>query len=60
VEEVDAENFIVHAFQRGTGRGSGLQVTQESWYLFTLGDGDLITRLHLYGSRDEALTAARS
>jgi ketosteroid isomerase-like protein len=59
IEEVDEHNILVHVHQSGRGRGSGLEVSQRIIYLFTVRDG-LASRLHLYGSREEALAAARS
>ena len=59
IEQVDAENVLVHTHQWGRGKGSGLQVEQNAVYLFTVRDG-LAVRLHLYADRESALAAARS
>ena len=59
IEEVDDENVLIHARQRGRGKGSGLEVEQNGIYLFTMREG-LATRLHLYADRESALAAARS
>jgi ketosteroid isomerase-like protein len=59
VEELDEENVLVHVNQTGRGRGSGVEVTQTVTYLFTVRD-DLLTRLHLYADREEALAAWES
>lgn len=59
VEQVDDENFLVHVHQSGRGRGSGVEVSQQVTYLFTIRD-DLIRRLHIYPDRESALAAARA
>jgi ketosteroid isomerase-like protein len=58
VEEVDQHNLLVISRQKGEGKGSGLEVTQTVVYLFTIDDAGLITRLHLYPTREAALAAA--
>jgi uncharacterized protein len=60
IEQVDERNVLIPSVQRGRGKGSGLEVTQEAVYLFTIGDDGLVTRLHLYPDREAALAAARS
>ncbi len=59
VEEVDEENILVHSVQHGRGKGSGVEVSQEGVYLFTVRDG-LLVRLHLYATREQALEAIRA
>jgi hypothetical protein len=56
---VDDENVLVHSVQYGRGKGSGVEVSQGGVYLFTIRDG-LVTRLHLYATREAGLAAARS
>ena len=58
-EPMDDHNVLVHVTQSARGRGSGVEVSQNVTYLFTLHDG-LASRLHLYPDRESALAAARS
>lgn len=59
LEPVDDENVLVFVHQSGRGRGSGLQVSQDVVYLFTLREGKAV-RLHLYADRESALKALES
>jgi ketosteroid isomerase-like protein len=59
IEELDAENILVHVLQSGRGRGSGVEVSQRVTYLFTVRDG-YAARLHIYADRDSAVAAAGS
>ena len=57
-EMIDAgENVIVHHRMRGRGRDSGVAVDLVLFQVVAVRDGQL-TRMHDYGTRDEALQAA--
>lgn len=58
VEAIDDEHVVAAVTQRGRGRGSGLEVTQDGLaYLVTIRDGK-VRRLFLYPNRAAALAAA--
>jgi ketosteroid isomerase-like protein len=59
IEPVGARHVIVTALQRGTGKGSGIEVELRVYYMFELQNG-VATRYHLYPEREPALEAARA
>jgi len=57
-ELIDAGDVVVALVrQSGRGRGSGVEVEQETATVFTV-EGGKITRIEAYGGRREALRAA--
>ena len=56
-ELVGEAHVITHAKQRGVGRGSGIPVEMEVWFLNEVRDGRFLA-LHLYPSHEQALEAA--
>jgi len=56
--DVDDSLMVVRVRVKGTGRGSGVEVTNENAYLFETRGGKC-TRFHLYATREKALAAAR-
>jgi ketosteroid isomerase-like protein len=59
IEPVGARHVIVTALQRGTGKGSGVEVELLVYYMFEMRDG-VAVRYHLYPDREQALEAARA
>lgn len=59
MELVTENSAIVTVRQRGVGAGSGVEVELEVFHVWELRDG-LVSRLHLYATRDDALAAAKS
>jgi ketosteroid isomerase-like protein len=58
VEAVGQRCVIVDVRQRGTGRGSGVEVDREISMLCEISDGRMC-RFHLYATHERALTVAR-
>ena len=56
-EAVGDRHVIVDARQRGTGRGSGVEVDREVSMLVEIREGR-IARFHIYATREGALAAA--
>ena len=62
IEVLDAapigrSHVITHAKQHGVGRGSGVRVEMEAWYVTEVRGGKFVS-LHLYPSYAEALDVA--
>jgi ketosteroid isomerase-like protein len=58
VEPVGQRHVVVDAHQRGTGRGSGIEVDREVSMLCEIRDGRLV-RFHIYSTHERALAVAR-
>jgi ketosteroid isomerase-like protein len=57
LEPLGEHHVIADMRQRGTGKGSGIQVELRVFYMFELHDG-VATRYHLYPDREQAEAAA--
>ena len=57
-EFIDAgDHVVVRVHQTGKGEASGVPITSEYWFVYTIDDGKAV-RLDLYADRAEALEAA--
>jgi len=58
--EALGDRYVVgRILQRGKGRGSGVEISMETTYLFDFRDGRL-ARFQVYPDREQALAAARA
>ena len=57
-EPVGRRHIVLDAHQRGTGRGSGVEVEREVSMLFEFRDARLV-RFHIYPTHERALAVAR-
>ena len=55
---VHGDKVLVYADFHGVGAGSGIELTQSGYQLWTIGDG-LAVKVQIFFDRDEALAAAR-
>jgi len=58
IEAVGEHHVLTTVTQRGKGKGSGIEIGMDAFYLGEVHDGRA-TRFHLYPSREQALEAAR-
>jgi ketosteroid isomerase-like protein len=57
-DELNGDHLLVEVHQRAVGAGSGVPVEMTIFWLFQFA-GEKVVRFHLYGSRGDALAAAR-
>lgn len=57
-ERVGHRHVVLEARQRGTGRGSGVEVNREVSMVCEIRDSRLV-RFHIYSTHEQALTVAR-
>ncbi|MBA2343052.1 MAG: nuclear transport factor 2 family protein [Thermoleophilaceae bacterium] len=55
-EPLDEARALLHFRLEGTGRGSGVEVAMEVWYIWTL-RGDKLVRSEVFYEREQALAA---
>jgi ketosteroid isomerase-like protein len=58
-EAVGERHVVMPSHQRGVGKGSGVEVEMDACYMIEVENG-LVTRFHFYGTREQALQAARA
>jgi uncharacterized protein len=58
IEPVGDDHVVSLVHQRGRGRGSGIEVTQDVAFMWEVRDGRAV-RFHLYPDRDAALAGVR-
>jgi ketosteroid isomerase-like protein len=58
-EFIDAgDRVVVRVHQTGKGEASGVPITADYWFVYTVDDGKVV-RMDMYADRNEALEAAR-
>jgi hypothetical protein len=55
--DIGKGQVLAHIMQSGRGKGSGVEISEEQYQLWTLREGKA-ARLQMFRSRDEALRAA--
>jgi hypothetical protein len=58
-EPVGEYHVLIDVLQHGIGKGSGIEVEMQAFYMIEVGDG-MAKRVHLYPDREVALAAAEA